>query len=1703
MVTPVVNYRAELEKLQPEEREKYTSTWRDYLGGLPKGAYIGELTRLTRQFGPEFTSGLIQPGLAPEKPTAPPITELPAAKIEPEIPWYAKPVSWAMEQPALKPAFKGLERYRKSWLTPAAMTIAQTYSGLYSPELKKGMAGRRPFDIPEEEREEIWDKADLPWLAKIAPELAVDPMMYFGWGLAPKAMRAAEKAGMKGVAQAIKPMANLETAYIKASGAPIRAIGRGLKKIPEIPLGTWAGKPRKVGALFQESPRSMVNNEPLHTFDLLRNLDAAGGQIGKPLSQTIQDIRMGAVDPAITATITNPKQKAVLARLIAHRDELDLDVISRVIDSYPERASVVLARRATSLLAKELGQTVPAKQLGAIQLSKDVYGTWKRTVLSTPWYVEQNIVENFIRPIMVGTNPLKDINVITASPIFKRWPIDMQRRALTFAQRWKQEIPENLKWARSVSTGGLTESMSGALATGKKWPTLTAGATLDEQAMLRTFDSMYEGFERELMAKTSVKTAQALAQMDALWDNAAGLNFPAPTVVGTGTPYVATVYRGVKPGVAPVDSGLFGKGAYYTSNLNYAKTYGEVSSIKVTLNNPRVISSQAEADTFWGAYRKMKQDAILQGKTVVEADDLVSKAMRHDLEVAGHDGLIARNIIETGDEVVVFHPKKFDIQVEPQLLEHLKQASISGSTDDVLAAFAEVQRNKTMTIAKAITEAEKGLPDMIRSGIREELPRLWARNDVHGIEQLFKRFELSLPQQVQAYQKQALLQRLSYFKKLIRQEVPTQYRPLYNQILNRFKYERVADREARLTAAKSLSEFESAMFNANLESMREMESLILGNVITDSIATRQYGKIATYLGIHEQIVQAAFRAGDDLTAKTFSLSKTIKFGKDPKAIQRHWDEYIMGIQSEFPDQATILMGSTPDADLLWSTRRGIQDRRWFKVSQDELAAMQMDPNKIPKMVGADGKLLTMEDYMGKQKLALASWKDRAVDAFGKRHEVPTAAPTPVKWSQEWQEKQVTSEISQYAAASGKGLLYHGGPEITGKTITSGYLTANIDEAVEYAVQFSRTGELGEGFVYVIDKSKANVGRSHIPNLPENLELLSPVKYDKAFDVAKVYKAQVTPAKMTKNQLLDNLRDETIRIKEGVALQELKLQNEAMDMALDVTYDTFGNYGVRTNLDDIMQGIGMPFWFFPSRSIPFYARQMIQKPKLGTEIMTMQSQAEESNLPTRLHGFLPIPGTDYYYNPLAASMLWQLAGQYDWSPQHLGGLEQGQLQMQQKLGMSFGPQWTIATALVSRLMTKQGGAPLVVGDPKYVIPQHRWLEAVENLDLPGLSQIAGIVSEPFDAYLRAVFGSEVAEWQKREVEKYIVDMGHNPQDAPKEVIQDAWNKYWTRQLLSIPGGIVKELTPTEKARFDMMGQKAKELGLTKKDISGLRRAGESPWTGLRQDQLETLFADIPAQKLSRFIRPLGLTSESRPIWEDYIQLKVERETLRGDPENPQEGSRIYKEMQFDAALRSGRISPRAWKSLYRQNYSDYISKIEALELAYPQAPKTEEDWNAYRDLLGWDEPVRHPDDIKLDEYYTVMESSNFENDIGEFDYDTYRKAEAAFFQGVSPDTVTYIMSKKDRYKTPTRAAYTRDMRAVQPYYDLQDSILAQYPPEIAQVIEYALASPDPAIQRAILIGRPEAMIALRRVRLAKRQLRARNPEMDKILRFWSS
>ena len=120
-------------------------------------------------------------------------------------------------------------------------------------------------------------------------------------------------------------------------------------------------------------------------------------------------------------------------------------------------------------------------------------------------------------------------------------------------------------------------------------------------------------------------------------------------------PYTAKVYRGTDEEYKPVDPGLFGKGTYHTTNKEYAKTYGKVKSSTVTLKNPFIINDQKEATAFWDEVTQpARKKAIAEGKTSEEANEIAAVTAREYLESKGYDGVVARNIIAEGDEVVVF-----------------------------------------------------------------------------------------------------------------------------------------------------------------------------------------------------------------------------------------------------------------------------------------------------------------------------------------------------------------------------------------------------------------------------------------------------------------------------------------------------------------------------------------------------------------------------------------------------------------------------------------------------------------------------------------------------------------------------------------------------------------------------------------------------------------------------------------------------------------------------------------------------------------------------------------------------------------------------------------------------------------------------------------------------------------------------------------
>lgn len=1523
-----------VDKLDPEARKRFAGQWREYVSKIPTTQGVNATyLRLARDYGAGFASEVAAPEISEVQNSTPepaPVNMRATAEQLQDKSWYNTwPVvsqAWSGIQTGAAPFLKGLELEKNKWITPAAESL----TSLVNAEMRQKLGGINAWALPEEQRNKAWEQMHLPWLLKTGVEMGVDPLSYIGWGIPGAVEKAGAKLALKEGTQVLgkvlqtgaKPFVAGERVLERASTLPIKGAAKVLQSTPV------------AKALIQESKKSIVNSIPVNTFDTMNGLIRAGAIKGKSFSQILQDFMIGAPDQDLLKTITNPDQQKILKMIQSDPKALGIDEALKIADKYPAEAASTIGHKLATVTSAKLGVKPPKLwpgPIGSVQrASTKMYGLWRKMVLQTPYYVVQNAVEDSIRQLLNKTMPSLTMGHWGELKSLNEHPVDIVRRVVSLEDRMNGTIPDRgqMPFARTPATGGATEATMGSLAVGKGTLPSTVSAYLDDAAIVNLYFNKYNLAVNELITKATPATQKAYSDINKAYQDLMGLS------KGTTT-------------LNPAQS-LFQK-------FESMDDAGKLQYLQSKAGNPSYYNLGNVDEIYKELFSTGTKNILKPGETWRQrAIDYLNK----------YQGGVPQALID------------------PKILEELQKISITGSPDDILEAFQRVQRNKNLDIYSPMSDEENALPFVVIAKLKQDLPRLWAKNDFDGIKRLFDTIKVTYPQRIETYQKQLMVQRMKEYRNLLRQQVPEKYHPFMTKVLNSFRYERASEAEANIIGAKSLTAAQRAMFNVSVESRRELESLMEGTLISAAISGKVDEKVLTsWYGISESINQRAFEEGSALIQNTFNTSNAVRFAKSPTAKQKAWDSFIQSIQSEFPDVADMLIKANPNNDTLWSAYRNIQEKRWFNVGQEKLKAMEIGLGDFPTVVGANGKLLTQEDWIQEQLKALDGWYSRVAQKWDNRHISPSA----------------------------------------------------------------------------------------------------------------------------QDKMMDDLRETVLKAREGTDLEHLRIRNQASDIALAVTHDTFGNYAHRTNLDDIMQGIGVPFWFFPSRSIPFYTKQMIQRPRMGIELVNLQRDKADSEQPNRLFGSLNIPGTNYWYNPLQSTMLWQLADRSNFTPDSIGSLEAGENYLKNMLGVSLGPQWKIATMLVQRVWDKNfAPGEYINAEPQTIIPQQKWLSAVEGLHLPGISQVAGIISEPFDAYLRAVYGEEIAQSQQREVEKYLVDAGFNPADPnlPDVVIQDAWKRYYIRQLASIPLGTMQVLTDSEKARLEAMDKTVEGLNIPKEQLQNLRSNQSSAFIGLRSDQLETLYKDIPEEKLWKNIRPSGLTAKSSPYWNQYVQMRFEKSQLLGDPENLQPGTRLYKESQFDKQLREGKITPSEWKELYRQSYADYSSRIAQIEKDYPLAPKSDEDWVSFQQMIGWSTPVKHPDDIALDQYYKELDSAKFTNDLGEFDYGSYKQAEKEFLSGLSPDTTSYIKSRKDRYKTPLRAAYSRTMESLQPYYDLENLVKSQLDPKTAGILDAAQNAPNDALQRFILQRSPQATLALRKIRILRLQYRRANPSIAQALDYWS-
>jgi len=1733
-----------LGRLPDEEREKYLSTYQEYLGKLPQDSYTAALTRLTNEYGPEFASAVAGPVIDVRKPVSvpepniPDITKLPSAYENP-IPWLAeqpllKPVANLMEavgkqpilrtiaeQPIIKPIIDMYGQHENSWIKPAAMGLAQPFSS----QLREGLQGRSTFDVSPEERSAMWEEnQQIPWIVRTAMEMGVDPISYIGWGLPGIAEKAALKAGYKGLAGGIHALGTVpEDMFVKAANLPIKGAGAALKALPfKVPQTSWAefgatGKffTGKWGKPFEESNRTIASNTATHTFDTLASLERAGAEKGKPLNQILEDFRMGIPDQELLGTIQSPLQKRALGHLQENLDKMDMDVWIKFSATHPKSAMVGMSKELQDIVTRQLGVKSSIKAPGMFGLAQRLYNWWRPMVLQTPYYVLQQVVENNVRQILDGISPIFDITEFSKVINLSEHPIDIQRKIVSIGDRLANKQPEaGSIFARTPSAGNISEALSGNLARGHKMPATTLAAYLDDMSLVNTYFHHYDSIVKTLMEKGSPETAKALSDIQALVKDLAGK---------------------VEPKLAE----QLGQLAISSNTDDFVKAMAEVQKNKtLTITRPM---NNLEKGIPMAIQDKIKYD-------------LPRLWARSDF----------RGITNLFEELKRTLPQRVESYQKQKMLGEMK--AYRDLAKSKLSIENRSMLTKAINVFKADRVVEKESKDLIKGSLTDFQQAIFdahvaSRQELEDIAEVLMTTR-ALEGNVGPAELDAWHRTSTEINKVAR----ISGRELVGRTFNTAETIRFAKDPAKLQSAwdnyimSIQSDFPEVA--EGLKSVLAPNNDDLWNAYY-KVQERRWFKVG-----QDKLMAMGLDAGDlaKVAGPDGKILTQMDFLQEQLKALKSWEDRIVDAWDKrhnvgIPSAANDLVGLKTELGALIPNNteyKGVQINYTINKNGFEIDVIK---SNTPKSGSGSAVLKEIHDIADKHGVAVKvhaqplrnpakplDWVDNPLDAAVK--DVATKGGGITRQNlidkiEKYPDRasiiyQNTQDVLRDIHPTGKITLYRlqKSPRSEANKIIS--WSDDIDWLTSGGVPKSKilTKEFDIKDIFASYKNLKHRG------LDQDLEYLVFNNYKPSLKNPNMTQAQLEawytklgykpvgkstagiatvmerPAKvgLTKNQILDDFREKVISAKESIALQSKTIHNQASNTALNTTHGTYGNYAQRTNLDEFMTGMGAPFWFFPSRSIPYYTTQLIKHPGLGIETLSMQKEANESDTPSRLFGAINLPGldgkpSDYWYNPLQSTMWWQLTNPMSksFNAAGAGGLEQGDNFLRNNLGVSLGPQWKIASMMVERIIAGQTGNTALTAEPQVIIPQQRWLQAVAGLKLPqfGLagqlvSGVADALNQPFDAYLRAVYGETVAEYSKREVEKTIVDMGFNPQTATPEVIQAAWNKYYTRQLWSIPGGAVKTMNPTEKARFQAMNQKAKDMGLTKEQRTTYRDLNESPFTGLRQDQLEAVYKDIPAAKLWRYIRPAGLTAESRPIWQDYIKLKLEREKLLygSDPSKPDKGSRLYVEQAIDRSLRTGKITPREWKALYRQNYDEYKNRVDEATKLYSKAPKTDADWESYRKMLGWDTPIRHPDDQKLDAYYDELDSSKYTDEAGAFNFDGYRTAEQNFLATVTPEQAAYIQSRKDRYKTPLRATYSNDMEKVRPYYDIQDQVLAQYPPDIKQLIEYAQQF-SPVIQKAYLARSPQALLALRRVRTMKDQYRTQYPNIDRILRYWNS
>ncbi len=225
-----------------------------------------------------------------------------------------------------------------------------------------------------------------------------------------------------------------------------------------------------------------------------------------------------------------------------------------------------------------------------------------------------------------------------------------------------------------------------------------------------------------------------------------------------------------------------------------------------------------------------------------------------------------------------------------------------------------------------------------------------------------------------------------------------------------------------------------------------------------------------------------------------------------------------------------------------------------------------------------------------------------------------------------------------------------------------------------------------------------------------------------------------------------------------------------------------------------------------------------------------------------------------------------------------------------------------------------------------------------------------------------------------------------------------------------------------------------------------------------------------------------------------------------------------------------------RDLIRKNYDkDFIKKYEtrwkyydaqlARDEAYKKDKITGSEWlDAYQKAEGervavlrqidedlgtiWDAP-KTPEEKAMSDYFTLQDTFR-DPKTNLFNTEGWSKAKKKFLASVTPEIAGYIERNTGTYDTPTVKIFkTFQKKYLQPYWDIEDQVWAQYSPSLRLVADYIkkledTGKPaDKAKANRNLAKYPEIVIARATIARLEKQYRRDVPLADDLLKKYYS